>query len=246
MEDTFSRNVRDIEFRSNRDQTFQWASLRQNSRKLELYYYAEAKVNAWDTINGDYRLVPSTMLEYLLKELQAACSPIAISVSSEDVEFQSANDIFQVRDRFDNSGPIEGIRASLESLESHCSYAFVTACDVPYVNVKVIELLKERIGSAEAIIPVQGKRRFGMTSLIRTTAHRKIKPLVSNGRLRVSYLADALNCVEFPAHEIRAVDEELLCLTNINTPEQYLEFLRREGLQCDAQTLQRLFNQGTN
>ena len=186
----------------------------------------------------------NTMLDHLLKKLKNVCAPIVVSVSNNDVKFEAANDIFQVRDQFESSGPLEGIRASLEFLflTSDCEFAFVTACDVPYVNIKVIELLRERIGGAEAIVPVQNNRRFGMTSLIRTSAHQKIKQLVLAKRLKVSYLVDILDCVEFPAHEIRAVDEELLCLTNVNTPNQYLEFLRREGWQCDSHTYRRLFD----
>lgn len=75
-----------------------------------------------------------------------------------------------------------------------------------------------------------------MTSLLRTSVHGKIKRLVSERRLRVSYLVDVLDCVELSVDQLRPADKQLLCLTNINSPEQYFAFLNEQGLDCDQTT----------
>ena len=187
-----------------------------------------------------------TMLDHIVEQLQKVCSPIVSSVSTESstgsARLEESDNVFEVTDDVANAGPMEGIRASLEFLETRCRFAFVTACDIPFVNRDVIEHLRNNIGDAEAVIPVRAGRRFGMTSLIRTTAHTRISRLISNRQLKVSYLADELNCVEIQAEQLQSVDENLLCLTNINTPDQYTSYLKSRGIECDPETHKLLFD----
>lgn len=185
---------------------------------------------------------PVSLLVHIVNELSQRCSPIAVSIASEPVSLPTGMpvEVHEVADQFKDAGPLEGIRASLEFLESRCEYAFVTACDVPHINTAVIDCLQHNIGDAEAVIPFHEARLFGMTSLLKTSAHGKIMELIQAKRLRVSYLADALQCVRLPVESLKQVDPQLLSLTNINTPDDYFRFLDDQGLGCDESTRKKI------
>lgn len=184
-----------------------------------------------------------SLLDHIISELSHSCTPIVVSVASELAGLPTtgkAAKVYQVVDQNPDAGPLEGIRASLEFLETKCKYAFITACDVPHVNSAVVECLRQNIGDSEAIIPFQGSRLYGMTSLLKTSAHGQISELIRAKRLRVSYLADILQCVRLPVASLQPVDPDLLSLTNINTPDEYFQFLEDQGLECDEATRHKL------
>ena len=148
-------------------------------------------------------------------------------------------DVIRVADEHADCGPLEGIRSSLEHLHPEHEIAFITACDVPFVNLNVIDLLLDRLGGAEAVIPVDGTRRYAMTSILRTSAHEKIKPLITRKQLRVSQIADVLDCVQLPVENLKTADPNLDCLQNVNTPNDYQALLARLNLAGDPNVLNR-------
>jgi molybdopterin-guanine dinucleotide biosynthesis protein A len=139
------------------------------------------------------------------------------------------------RDRRSNAGPLEGIRVGLRRLADSVEYAFVTSCDVPLLNPAVIRHLFAQIGEYQAIVPVDGRRVFGMTAIYQTHLHDAIDRRIEAGQLRVSDLAEALGARKIAADSLSAIDPNLDSMTNINSAADYLSLLERFGEPCPPQ-----------
>jgi molybdopterin-guanine dinucleotide biosynthesis protein A len=192
-----------------------------------------------------------TFLESVVLRLLNVVDGPVIAVASKntlpDVEAilsQIDSDRLQTAVDQQDAGPLEGIRAGLEQADRESTWAFVTSCDVPLIVGSVLNVLQDEIGSTdqniEAVIPVHEERYFGMTALYRCEAHSRIAPLIESGQLRVSGLASQLNSVLIEIEKIEDVDPVLDSIRNLNSPSQYLEFLREKGIACPSEFQQQL------
>ena len=150
-----------------------------------------------------------------------------------------------VVDQRDDSGPMEGIRVGLEKAGESSRWAFVTSCDVPLICPEVLRVLQrslEEIDSpdVEAAMPTSESRIYGMTAIYRCAVAPKVAAMVERRQLRVSDLATELNTRRIGLEEIRKADPELDSMKNLNSPSQYLEFLRRRGFDCPPEIEEQL------
>ena len=152
-------------------------------------------------------------------------------------------------DRTPDRGPLEGIGTGLAWLvdQQEVGWAFVTCCDVPKLKPAILAALLESIPVADlaktdAVLPIRGDRIFGMTSLYRITSDvsNTVDRQITDGELRVSDVSRKLNSHLVPVDRLLPVDPQLDSLMNLNGPQEYLEFLRDEGLTCNPELLRRL------
>ncbi len=138
-----------------------------------------------------------------------------------------------VEDAVADQGPMEGIHQALKKLQQqHIALAFVTGCDVPELNFELIHCLIDNIGDHDAITPVKGKRVYGMTALYRTGVWTAAGDNVAAQRLRVSTLADSIKAKTIELHALEKYDPMLIAFENINTPEDYFDFLDKLKINC--------------
>lgn len=123
-----------------------------------------------------------------------------------------------VGDEFQNGGPLAGIHSGLGRVRS--AYAFVAACDMPYLRADAIEFLAGRLGDQEAIIPVWEGDIEPLHAVYARDLRPRIEAALRRGvrgireflpGIRVEYVSEA---------EMRLVRgaEDSFC--NVNTPEE--------------------------
>ena len=86
----------------------------------------------------------------------------------------------------------------------------------------------------EAAMPTSPERIFGMTAIYRCSVVAKVAAMIERGDLRVSNLATELNTKRISVEEIRKADPKLDSMKNLNSPSDYLGFLRQRGFDCPA------------
>ena len=89
-------------------------------------------------------------------------------------------------------------------------------------------------------MPTSSQRIYGMTAIYRCSVVSKVAAMVERRQLRVSDLATELNTKRISLEEIRKADPDLDSMKNLNSPSQYLEFLRRRGFDCPPEVEQQL------
>lgn len=194
-----------------------------------------------------------TFLECVVEKLATVVDGPIIAAASE----RTASDVLKIKDsidldRFDvvvderdDSGPMEGIRVGLEAAAKSAQWAFVTSCDVPLICPEVLRILQNSIKDIdspnfEAAMPTSSQRIYGMTAIYRCSVVSKVAAMVERRQLRVSDLATELNTKRISLEEIRKADPDLDSMKNLNSPSQYLEFLRRRGFDCPPEVEQQL------
>ena len=125
-------------------------------------------------------------------------------------------------------------------MPKYLSLGFVTSCDVPLINPKIIELLSDEIEDFDAIVPVDGNRIYGLTAVYRKSSLTTINELVESKKLKVSNLSDFLNIKNVDVAFLKSVDPQLDSLRNINSLADYQSLANEQGFEIPKKILSRL------
>ncbi len=128
-----------------------------------------------------------------------------------------------VKDALDVKGPLTGIYTGL--LNARSEQCFVAACDMPFLNPRLIAYMAEVTGNFDAVVPLVE----GLPEPLHAIYHRRNLPLmetaIRGGDLKISQLIDQLRVRYLSEHEITYYDPQKRSFMNLNTPEQYKEAL---------------------
>jgi molybdenum cofactor guanylyltransferase len=126
-----------------------------------------------------------------------------------------------VPDAYPDTGPLGGIATALEA--AAFPRVIVVACDMPFLNAKLLAFLCDFDPGADAIIP----RVDGATQQLHAVYSRNCLPIMreelAGKNYRIGVLIARLNVHYVEETEIRAHDPELRAFTNINTPDDLAE-----------------------
>jgi len=168
-----------------------------------------------------------TILERLLENIFRVVDEVILSVrdSSQKEKLLPVLEKFPSReirfcfDALEDAGPLEGIRAGL--LESRSEYSFVCAGDMPFVNIRVVDLLFEKAEGHDVALPRWEERMF---EPLHAVYSRKLIPEIEKAfeRGKHSVLTPVFempDVIFVEISEIRELDPELRTFVNINTVE---------------------------
>jgi molybdopterin-guanine dinucleotide biosynthesis protein A len=91
-----------------------------------------------------------TLLQHVISSMKQIFPEVIVSVRN----VRDGLDLSQICDEQSGAGPLAGIVAGLAQIAT--PWAFVVACDMPYVKPDVVELLGAFRGSHQAVVPVIG------------------------------------------------------------------------------------------
>lgn len=129
------------------------------------------------------------------------------------------------RDEVPYQGPAGGIYYGLKA--AGAKYAFVTSCDVAFINQPLIAFLVSRIPNCDVVVPYWDERLQPLHAVYRKSLLPLLKEQLELGQLRPVYLYDKARTDKVPQEEIRRFDPEGLSFLNMNTPEDYEVVLKR-------------------
>ena len=161
-----------------------------------------------------------TVFQRTLRLLQG-CFPQVVVVSNRPEKYASF-DVEVTIDEFPGRGPLAGIHAGLGLLTR--PYAFVVACDMPFLRLEPISFLVERIAGQEALIPCWDGDIEPLHAVYATGLRPQIADALHRG---VSAIREFLPCVraEYVAESVmRRVTGAEESFRNVNTPEEAARF----------------------
>lgn len=150
--------------------------------------------------------------------------PDAVVVAAPDQELPDLPATL-VRDEVAYQGPVGGIYYGLRAaVEEFC---FVTSCDVPFLNPRLISYLKSKISNCDVVVPFWENRFQPLHAVYRTSVLPLLKDQLERGELRPVYLFDKVRTCRVDEEAIRRFDPEGLSFLNMNTPDDYERALQR-------------------
>jgi molybdopterin-guanine dinucleotide biosynthesis protein A len=168
---------------------------------------------------------PESMIERVVRLLGDVAYPLLVVASPGQQLPRLTADVQVVRDRREGRGPLEGICAGLEALQSQAQAAYITGCDVPRLVPGIVRLLVNRLGDHQIAVPVDGSHYHPLAAVYRVNVLPAVQELLAADRLRPVFLFDEVDTCRVPVEDLRAVDPHLSTLENLNHPADYLAAL---------------------
>jgi molybdopterin-guanine dinucleotide biosynthesis protein A len=167
------------------------------------------------------KLGDKTIIEIILTEMIKVFDEVKISANECD-DFSFLN-IPIVKDIEVNLGPLEGIYSALK--ESQTANNFITTCDLPLINQKLIEYIANNKSEKEIVIPtINGlpQRLFGIYN---KTVKEKIEEIFRLSETDKSIKGSVYDLHQRVSIELIEVDHlpfyNEKMFMNMNTPEEY-------------------------
>lgn len=166
------------------------------------------------------------LLAHLIDALADACAPIAVVVRDHDQSLPTLPaGIVRLTDAVGGRGPLAGIAAGLRwqlsaPAERRADAVFAVGCDQPFVTGAVAQWLAQRLGDHDALMPRSDGVLQPLLAIYRPAAAPVAERLLADGA-GPRDLAAMLRTRIVEAEELRAVDVDLRCLCDLDTPEDY-------------------------
>jgi molybdopterin-guanine dinucleotide biosynthesis protein A len=164
----------------------------------------------------------NTFIGNTLQVLDRVCDETIISFRDESQLRQFGTYVCgrkTVLDTIQRAGPLAGMLEGFK--EASGEYVFVVACDMPYLNSDVIDLLFRMAEGHDAVVPVSasGKKEPLHAVYKRVPMLYAMERSLREGDRFVMSPVMKMGDVLFPeAGDLNDIDKELMTFININTP----------------------------
>lgn len=155
------------------------------------------------------------IIEIILNIFREIFSEIIIVTNTpEDFEYTKVR---LVKDRITNKGSLGGLYTGIK--EATFDDCFVVACDMPFINLQLINHIIQ-IKGYDAVVPKIDGRFQPLFSTYSKNCLNVMEQHLSEEKLRISDIFTKIKVREIYENEIRLYDDKLLSLINLNTPEE--------------------------
>jgi len=154
-------------------------------------------------------------------ELLRHCFPQVVVVSNRPQKY-AGFDVEVTSDEFPGRGPLAGIHAGLGVIRR--PYAFVVACDMPFLRVEPIAFLACRLAAQEAVIPCWDGDIEPLHAVYATALRRRMETALRAGVYAIREFLPTIRAEYVDEVVMRQVDGADESFRNVNTPEDAARF----------------------
>lgn len=116
-------------------------------------------------------------------------------------------------------GPLGGIYTGL--YHSNTKYNFIVACDMPFLNISLVEYMVQRINGYDVVIAKRLGRLHPLFGIYSQNCIKFIKGKLVKDNLKIRDFFKYVKVKIITDRETGKFDENGLSFVNINTPEDY-------------------------
>lgn len=167
-----------------------------------------------------------TLLQRIVRILKQVVEPVVVVAAPAQHLPQLPADVEVVRDQEEGLGPLSGLLGGLKALVGKADAAFVSSCDVPFLQPAYIRRVLADLAYASVVIPEVEGRLHPLAAAYGIECLSAAQQLLRERRLRPVFLCDLMPTRRLNAQQIAEVDPQLLSLRNVNTPDEYEQALR--------------------
>jgi molybdenum cofactor guanylyltransferase len=170
----------------------------------------------------------STNIARVLAVLEPICGDLTVVVN--DASLSGIPGVRLVLDTDPHAGVLPALAQGLEAADG--TLAIVVACDMPFLNRRLLAEELCRATTVDVVIPFVDGRLEPMHAVYRcATVLHAIRAALAVGERRMTSFLDRLRVERIEAAEMRPFDPELRSFFNTNTPED-LERARAFAANC--------------
>jgi molybdopterin-guanine dinucleotide biosynthesis protein A len=173
------------------------------------------------------------MLPRVVRLLGQAVAPVVVVAAPDQDVPPLPADVAMVRDEEKGRGPLQGLAAGLNALRGRVDAAYLSSCDVPFLQPAFVQRLISLLGEHAICVPHVGEYHHPLAAVYRLEAEEVVHRLLAENRLRPFFLFEAMRTRIVDPGELADVDPSFQTLRNLNSPEDYEAAL----LQISGETL---------
>lgn len=132
-----------------------------------------------------------------------------------------------VEDRYPGQGPLAGVHAGLSAAAT--PWAFVVACDMPFLDVGLIRYLALLRPGHDAVVPYPAGRPEPLHAFYHRRCLLAVEELLGRGDRALAMLHLRVRSRPVSRAELTRFDPSLDSFTNVNTPEEWERARRVAG-----------------
>ena len=155
-----------------------------------------------------------TLLQRMIATMREIFPYVIVSVRQLRAEI----DLPQVCDECSNAGPLAGLASGLGHITT--PWAFVVACDMPFMIPAVVELLARQRGACQAVVPVVNRYPQPLAAFYaRNCLAMAQQILAGGGRHSLRALLELLEVRYVDEAQLRGADRQLSSFFDLDTPQ---------------------------
>jgi molybdopterin-guanine dinucleotide biosynthesis protein A len=175
---------------------------------------------AWLPFGGEL------MLPRVVRLLSGAVRPIVVVAAPEQDVPPLPAEVAIVRDEEKGRGPLQGLAAGLAALRGRAGAAYLSSCDVPFLQPAFVQRLIDLLGDHAICVPHVDSYHHPLAAAYRLDVADAVARLLTENRLRPFFLFEAVPTRVVEAAELADVDPAFQTLRNLNTLAEYEAALR--------------------
>jgi molybdopterin-guanine dinucleotide biosynthesis protein A len=157
-----------------------------------------------------------SLIERVMERVKLVGSQTIIVTSQEKLGFPPPLDAKVLVDLYPGKGPLAGIYTGL--IASSHLYSVVVACDMPFLNVKLLRYMIELSPDFDAVVPKLGEGMVEpLHAVYSKTCSDKIKAHLEHDQFQVNLFLDQVRVRYVERVECQGLDPQLLSFFNINS-----------------------------
>ncbi len=137
----------------------------------------------------------------------------------------------KIADIYPCMGPLGGIHAALSCCTA--DRAFVTACDMPWLNPELIRELSSMPGGVDVVIPETPGGLEPLHAVYAKSCLPRMEKVLQAGERRIISFFDMAQVRLVPRGRVAALDPDYASFRNINTHEDYQQLAQKIHTQSD-------------
>jgi molybdopterin-guanine dinucleotide biosynthesis protein A len=169
------------------------------------------------------------MLPRVVRLLRKVVRPLVVVAAPDQEVPPLSPDVAVVRDEEKGRGPLQGLAAGLDALLGQAEAAYLSSCDVPFLQPAFVRRLLDLLGEKSVCVPHVDGYHHPLAAVYRLDVAGAVDRLLAENRLRPFFLFEAVPTRIVEAAELAEVDPTFQTLRNLNTPEDYQAALQEVG-----------------
>ncbi len=149
------------------------------------------------------------------------CFPQVVVVSNRPEKYVQFG-VQVTTDEFVGQGPLAGIHAGLRLTQ--LPYAFVVACDMPFLRVEPIAFLVQRVTAQDAVVPWWDGDIEPLHAVYATRLRARMGEALQRGARAIREFLPSIEIDYVPEAIMRGVAGADESFRNVNTPEEAARF----------------------
>lgn len=142
-----------------------------------------------------------------------------IIVTNDPLSYMEFADAAIVTDIYKGKGPLGGIYTGLFYAKN--DYAFVSACDMPFLNMDFILYMIEHTGRHDVIVPELSEGFQALHAIYSRNCLAPIKRMIDADELKIIEFYKKVRLLSLSEEKIKPFEKNGRFFLNINTPEDF-------------------------